>query len=481
MGFRTILTITGVLLATLGLAMLVPAMVDAVAGNDDWRVFFACSMITCLIGAGLWASSSGHVEPLSLRQAFLMTTLIWVVMTLFSAIPFMWSDLHTSFTDAVFESMSGFTTTGSTVFVGLDTMPPGILIWRGILQWLGGLGMVVMSIAVLPMLSVGGMQMFKAEAFETPDKILPRAANIAGGMVAIYSLLTLACALLYWMAGMSLFDAVVHAMTTLATGGYSTRDSSLGAYESHAIEYIAVVFMILGATPFALFLAAVGGQAWRLIKDSQVRAFLGLIALGTAIAFWLQTSANLHHGEEAFRHAIFSVVSVMTGTGFGNADYNAWGPAAVTLFFILTFMGGCTGSTSCGIKIFRFQVLAKDLVQHISRVLMPSRVYVKRFNGMPLTDDVSRSVQSFVFLYVVCFLIEAVLLGLAGLDPVTALSGAATTISNVGPGLGPIIGPAGNFSSLNDFVKWVMTVSMLVGRLEVLVVLVLLSPRFWRG
>ncbi|MCB1518249.1 MAG: TrkH family potassium uptake protein [Hyphomicrobiaceae bacterium] len=481
MGFRTILTIIGALLATLGVTMLIPAMIDALAGNDDWRVFFACSLITTLFGAGLWASSSGHVEPLSLRQAFLLTTLVWIVLTLFSALPFMWSDLHASFTDAVFESISGFTTTGSTVLVGLDNMPPGILMWRAILQWLGGLGIVVMSIAVLPMLSVGGMQMFKAEAFETPDKILPRAANIAGGMVAIYSILTLVCALLYWMSGMSLFDAVAHSMTTLATGGYSTKDASLGAYESHAIEYIAVVFMILGATPFALFLAATAGQVSRLWKDSQLRAFLGLIALGTALAFWMQTSANLHHGEEAFRHAIFSVVSVMTGTGFGNADYNAWGPAPVALFFILTFLGGCTGSTSCGIKVFRFQVLAKDLAQHVSRVLMPSRVYIKRFNGMPLTDDVSRSVQAFVFLYIVCFLIEAVLLGLAGLDPVTALSGAATTISNVGPGLGPIIGPAGNFAPLSDFVKWVMSVSMLVGRLEVLVVLVLLSPRFWRG
>lgn len=480
MGFRTILTIIGMLVATLGLTMLIPAAVDALVGHPDWQVFLASSLVTTLFGAGLWASSSGKVEPLTLRQAFLLTTLVWIVLTIFGALPIYWSGLGISLTDSLFESMSGITTTGATVLVGLDGLPPGILMWRSILQWLGGLGIVVMAIAVLPMLSVGGMQMFKAEAFDTPDKILPRAAHIASGMVAIYSIFTLVCASLYWMAGMELFDAVVHAMSTVATGGFSSKDGSLAAFDSQAIEYIAIVFMLLGATPFALFLAAAGGQVWRLTRDSQVRTFFLMVALATAIAYYIQTSTNLYFGEEAFRHALFSVTSVMTGTGFGNTDYGVWGAGASVLFFVLMFIGGCTGSTSCGMKVFRFQILAKDLIEHISQVLTPSRVYVKRFNGVPLTNSVSRSVQSFVFMYLVSFFAIAILLGFAGLDPVTALSGAATTLSNVGPGLGDIIGPSGNFSSLSDFVKWIMTASMLLGRLEILVILVLLSPRFWR-
>lgn len=481
MEFRTILSIVGALTATLGLAMLLPALADAMAGNANWTVFVASALVTSFAGAGLWASSTGGVPTLNLRQAFLLTTLIWVVLTLFGALPFWLSDMHLSPTDALFESMSGITTTGATVIVGLDTAPPGILLWRALLQWIGGLGIVVMAIAVLPMLQVGGMQMFQAEAFETPDKILPRAAQIAGGMVLIYTLLTLSCAFFYWVFGMLPFDAVVHAMTTVATGGFSSRDGSIESYHSAAIDYVAVVFMLLGALPFALYLGALGGDIGRLFRDSQVRAFLVVVAVVTAAMTFLQIKINIYHGEEAFRHALFSVVSVITGTGYATVDYGAWGPFALTVFFILTFVGGCTGSTSCGIKIFRFQVLARDLYQHVHLMLMPHRVHVKRYNGRPLPDSVSASVQSFVFLYVLSFLLLAVLLSLTGLDPVTALSASATAISNVGPGLGDIIGPAGNFSTLPDISKWLLTAGMLVGRLEILIVLVLFTPRFWGG
>lgn len=481
MEFRTILSITGVVSATLGLFMLLPALADVVAGNDDWAVFLASALVTTLVGTGLWATSSGGVPELSLKQAFLLTAMIWVVLTLFGALPFMFSNMGLSFTDALFESMSGITTTGATVIVGLDNAPPGILLWRGLLQWFGGLGIVVMAIAVLPMLQVGGMQMFQAEAFETPDKILPRAAQIAGGMVMIYSIFTVICALAYWAFGMDLFDATVHAMTTVATGGFSSRDGSIESYHSAAIDYVAVTFMILGALPFALYLGAIQGQVGRLFRDSQVRVFLVLVLAVTLAMTAVQISANIYHGEEAFRHALFSVVSVMTGTGYATVDYGAWGPFALTTFFILTFVGGCTGSTSCGIKVFRFQVLARDLYQHVRQMLFPHMVHVKRYNGRPMPDSVSASVQSFVFLYVLSFLALAVALSLTGLDPVTALSASATAISNVGPGLGDIIGPAGNFSSLPDISKWLLTAGMLIGRLEILIILVLFTPRFWRS
>ncbi len=405
MGSRTLLTIIGALVASLGLAMLLPAIADASVGDENWRVFLGASLVTTLSGAGLWAASSGRIEALTHRQAFLLTTLIWTVLTFFSSLPFYWSDMGLSYTDAMFEAMSGITTTGATIMTGLDSAPPGVLLWRSLLQWFGGLGIVVMAIAVLPTLQVGGMQMFKAEAFETPDKILPRAAQIAGGMTTVYIGLTLLCGATYWYFGMSAFDALSHAMTTVATGGFSTRDGSIESFHSTAIDYTSVVFMISGAIPFALYLGALQYGRWRqLFMDSQVRTFLLLVFCVTLIMTLIQININIYHGEEAFRHALFSVVSVMTGTGFATIDYGLWGPFAIGIFFILTFVGGCTGSTSCGIKIFRFQVLARDLSQHVRQILTPSRVYVKRYNGAPLPDNVSVSVQSFVFLYIVSFL-----------------------------------------------------------------------------
>lgn len=482
MELRPLLIVIGALTAILGFAMLLPALADWMAGNDDWRVFVTTSLITMAVGAGLWAASSGRTQPLDLKQAFLLTTLIWVVLTLFGALPLYMSNLNLTITDALFESMSGITTTGATVIIGLDSAPPGVLLWRGLLQWFGGLGIVVMAIAVLPMLQVGGMQMFKAEAFETPDKILPRAAQIAGGMVSIYVFLTAVCGAAYWFFGMDLFDAVVHSMTTVATGGFSTRDGSIESFNSIAVDYVAIIFMILGAVPFALYLGAVRGGRWSsLLRDSQVRTFLILVFVVSIAMMALQMRIGVYSGEEAFRHGLFSVTSVITGTGYATVDYGAWGSFGLTTFFILTFVGGCTGSTSCGIKVFRFQVLARDMAQHVRQILFPHMVYVKRFNGRPLPDSVSASVQSFVFLYFVAFIVLAIGLSLTGLDPVTALSGAATAISNVGPGLGDIIGPSGNFAPLPDISKWLLIAGMLVGRLEILIILVLFTPSFWQS
>lgn len=481
MDFRTIFSAVGALTAALGIAMLLPAFADLVVGHPDWQVFLVSSLITTIFGAGLWASSTGSRSELNLRQAFLMTVTIWVVLTIFGALPLYMSDLGLSFTEAMFEAMSGITTTGATVITTLDSSPPGILLWRGLLQWFGGLGVVVMAIAVLPMLRVGGMQMFKAEAFETPDKILPAAAQIASAMILIYCTLTFACAVAYWLAGMSTFDAVVHALSTVATGGFSTRDASLAAFEQPAIHYVSVVFMLLGALPFVLYIGVLQGSFVQLFRDSQVRLFLYLVGIATIIVTLVQLVSDIADGEEAFRHGLFSVVSVITGSGFGIADFSDWGPLAVSLFFVIMFIGGCTGSTSCGIKIFRFQVLGRDLYQHIRQIVFPSIVYVKRYNGRPLPDSVSTSVQSFVFIYFSSFLILAVLLSLSGLEPLDALGSAATAISNVGPALSPELGPAGNFAGLSDASKWLMTIGMLVGRLEVMMILVLFTPRFWRG
>ncbi|HUV32264.1 MAG TPA: TrkH family potassium uptake protein, partial [Devosiaceae bacterium] len=357
MELRPVLMIIGALTAALGVSMFLPAIADGLSGNSDWIVFVAAGLFTTLAGAGAWAASTGGARTLSTRQAFLLTAAIWIVLSFFGALPLFWSGLGLSFTDALFESVSGLTTTGATVITRLDTSPPGLLLWRGLLQWFGGLGIVVMAIAVLPMLQVGGMQMFRAEAFDTPEKILPRAAQIASGMTSIYLVLTGFCVASYWAAGMNLFDAAVHGMTTVATGGFSTRNGSIESYHSTAIDYIAVVFMILGSLPFLLYLQLIRGNPWSLLRDSQVRTFLAFLLVAAALIVGVQVLGAHHTGEEAVRHAIFSVTSVMTGTGYATIDYGSWGPFSVAVFFIITFMGGCASSTSCGIKTFRLQVL----------------------------------------------------------------------------------------------------------------------------
>lgn len=476
---RPISLVVGLLLTTLGCAMIFPAIVDFAANNDDWEVFAASSAITIVIGAGLFTGARGTATELSTRQAFIMTNLAWLSLGFFGALPYFWSGVTASFTDAFFESISGLTTTGSTVITGLDTAPPGILLWRGIQQWLGGLGIIVMAVAVLPMLQVGGMQLFKIEAFDTAEKIMPRATQISGSLTLVFIVITLACALAYLAAGMSPTDAIIHAMTTVATGGFSTKDGSIGYFNSDAIEIIAVAFMVLGSIPFILFVQAVRGKPWQIWRNSQVQVFLATLAVLVIIAWYLNPNKSSY--ETGFLKALFNVTSIMTGTGYATTDYSAWSPAANAFFFAIMFIGGCAGSTSCGIKIFRFQVAYETIRQHINRVFYPNGIFVMRFNGQTLSDSVSVAVMNFLAIYVMLFAVFAILLNLTGLDFITSLSAAGTSISNVGPGLGETVGPASTFKEINDPAKWIMSAAMLVGRLELFTVLVLFVPRFWRG
>lgn len=478
---RPIGLVVGVLLTILGATMLLPALVDFAFDHEDWKVFMFTSMVTISTGLFLFLSNRGHGGSLTTRQAFVMTVMVWLVLSTFGALPLYWSGVAGSFTNAFFESISGITTTGATVLVGLDGMPPGILLWRGILQWLGGLGIIVMAVAVLPMLQIGGMQLFKAEAFDTPEKILPRARQISGFLTLIFLNLTALCMLAYLLAGMSLLDASVHAMTTVATGGFSTRDASLGWFDSAAIDMIAGTFMIIGSLPFLLYVQALQGSLKPLWRDSQVRVFLGLLAIFIITAWLIQHTNGVRSGLEGLRYAFINVISVMTGAGYSTTGYDTWSPAAFALFFFMTFIGGCAGSTSCGMKIFRVQVLAQTVRQHIAAILYPHGVFIAKFNGRRITDDVTSAVMSFFFLYMATFAVSAIALSIVGLDNVTALSGAATAIANVGPGLGPVIGPNGSFASLNDAAKWILAITMLVGRLELFTVLVMLSRRFWRS
>lgn len=480
MDLRPTLFVIGIFLSILSISMILPMLADLYFGYSDWKVFFFCIIVTAFFGGSLILSNTGVNFNMNVRQVFMFTTLSWLALVIFAALPFYFSELKMDFTNAFFESMSGITTTGATVIVGLDDAPPGILLWRAILQWLGGIGIVLMAMSVMPFLSVGGMQIFKTELSES-EKALPRTAQLASSIGMIYFVLTIICALCYIMAGMSIFDAVAHAMTTIATGGFSTTDTSFAAHDTVWNEVVAIVFMLCGSIPFVLYLKAIRGNLSAFIRDSQVRWFFAIVSISIATMI-----AYLHFQQdfgffEATRKSFFNVISIITGTGYVNGDFALWGGFAVSLLFFLMVVGGCAGSTSCGIKIFRFQVLYAILDVQIKKLLHPHGVFIPHYNGKPLPNDVPISVMGFFFVFALSFGLLAIALSYLGLDFLTAMSGAATSIANVGPGLGDIIGPTGTFEPLPDSAKWLMSLGMLLGRLELFTVLVMLSPNFWRG
>ena len=477
---RPVLFVVGILLVTLSLAMALPAIADAVSGDRHWQVFLVASVFTLFIGTCLVLGNRGRDMQLTVRQAFVLTTVSWVVVAAFAALPFAFSDLELSYSDAYFEAMSGLTTTGSTVIRGLDDAPAGILLWRALLQWMGGIGIIVTAIAILPMLRVGGMQLFHTESSDSSEKVLPRAAQLAGAIGVIYLLLTFSNGLAYWAAGMTPFEAVCHSMTTIATGGFSTSDNSLGHFQNDAIEGIATVYMVLGSLPFVLYLQAARGGWGALLRDTQVRWFFGLVLFALlSLAGW-QMASNNATVTDAFREAAFNGISILTGTGYSTTDFSAWGTFALPVFTLLMFIGGCTGATTGGVKVFRIQVLALTSLMQIRQLIQPHGVFLSKFNGRPIPESVPPAVMGFFFLFVVIFGLIAMGLALMGLDYVTSVSGAATAIANVGPGLGPIIGPAGSFQPLPEPAKWLLSAAMLLGRLELFTVLVLFVPRFWR-
>ncbi|WP_230532076.1 TrkH family potassium uptake protein [Microvirga roseola] len=481
---RPVFYITGGMLIALSAAMLLPVAVDLIDGDPDWKAFLIASIITFACGAVLMRTTRCRLSGgLTVRQAFLLTPVAWTTVALFGAIPLYISDyaqLRDSFTNAFFEAMSGLTTTGATVIVGLDTAPQGILLWRALLQWLGGIGIIGVAIAILPALGVGGMQLFRTESSDRSEKVMPRVREIAAGIFLIYLGLTVLCGLAYWLVAMTPFEALAHALTTVSTAGFSTSDASLGHWDSAALHWIATLFMLSGAVPFVLYLRLTQGQHDAL-RDSQVWFLAGLLAVViVAVATWL-TLAGGHGVADALRLAAFNVVSVVTTTGYATADYTLWGNVMVGLFFGLMFVGGCTGSTTGGMKIFRFQVMIRMLHSHFLRLLYPRGVFPRVYAGRVLPDDVIGSVVVFFSLYFICYSALTVAMMAFNLDFLTSASAAVAVLSNVGPGLGPTIGPAGNFATLPDASKWLLCFGMLLGRLELFSVLILFLPQFWRG
>jgi trk system potassium uptake protein TrkH len=480
MDLRPVGYVIGLLVAALGATMAVPLAADLIAGNEDWTVFFEAGVVTTLFGSLLaLACANARREGLTLQQTFLLTTSVWVAMPLFGSIPFLLGAPQATVTDAMFEAMSGFTTTGSTVFVGLDDMPEGILLWRSMLQWFGGIGIIVVAMAFLPELRVGGMQIFRSEAFETMGKVLPRAAEIAGRISTIYVVLTIACGFAYYAAGMTFFDSLNFALTTMSTGGFANYDASMGVYQG-APEYVASVFMVLASLPFVRYVQLVAGSARPLFLDVQVRAFLWVLGTTTLVLTLYLVVVFGDLPEHAFREALFNATSIATGTGYASVDYQLWGAFPMVVIFFVGLVGGCAGSTCCSVKIFRYQILLSAIGAQIRKIHSPHGVFLPRFDGRPVPEEVLSSVMAFFVLFTLSIGITSVLLAMTGLDLVTSITGAATALANIGPGLGPIIGPAGNFAPLNDTAKWILTFAMLIGRLELLVVLVLFTASFWR-
>ncbi len=473
--------VIGLLVAVMGLTMIAPLLLDLAEGRGQWPVFLESALITILSGGLIaLACANGKREGLSIQQIFLLTTGVWLILPIFGAIPFVLGATDARIVDAVFEAMSGMTTTGSTVFSGLDGLPKGLLLWRGMLQWMGGIGIVVVAMVFLPELRVGGMQLFKSEAFDTLGKILPRAGQIATQISFIYVWLTLACALSYLALGMTVFDATTHALTTVSTGGFANYDASFGVF-SGPVEYVASIFMILAALPFVRYVQLINGQPMALHRDPQVRGFLWTVAVVVLLIFATVQSFFPNEMEQSWREALFNVVSIMTGTGYSSVDYMQWGSFAVAIFFFAGLIGGCAGSTTCSVKIFRYQLLFASIRAQLRRIRSPHGIFVPRYDGRPVGTDILASVITFFMFFVLTMGLIAVALSMTGLDFVTSISGAATALANIGPGLGDTIGPAGNFSTLNDTAKWILTAAMLIGRLELMAVYVIFTVKFWRA
>ena len=478
---RTVFFAIGILLIILGLFMLIPFIIQWLHDEKN-GTFLSSSSITIFIGILLVLSNQEESKRLNLQQAFLLTTLSWSSIAIFGCLPFLLSNLNLSFVDAFFESMSGITTTGSTIIVDLDNAPKGILMWRAILQWLGGIGIIVMAITILPLLNIGGMQLFRMESSDTTEKILPKTREVTLIISTIYFALTFVCGISYWFFGMNIFDSVAHSMTTIATGGFSTYSSSIGHFQSPKIEIIATIFIILGSLPFIAYLKFIKGNKKIFLQDVQIRGLIYILIISVLLMFlYLLFSNNEYSFLENLRISTFNVVSILSGTGYVTSDFSLWGKFPLIFFLFLMFIGGCAGSTTCGIKIFRFQILGHFMLNQIKKLVYPRGIFFMKYNNEKIINTFIYSIMTFVFLYFFIFFILATILSLNGLDFVTSISGAASAISNVGPGLGDVIGPSGNYYDLPNFSKLSLSLGMLLGRLELFAVLVLFFPAFWKN
>tara|TARA_B100000700_G_scaffold206977_1_gene227488 strand:- start:128 stop:1576 length:1449 start_codon:yes stop_codon:yes gene_type:complete len=477
--YKTVFYTLGLLQIILGVFMLIPIISQLVFDQFN-STFLVSSIITIIFGSLFAISNLSHEKKISLQGAFILTALAWISIATFGSLPFYFSVLNLSFTDSFFESMSGITTTGSTIITNLNAVPKGILLWRALLQWLGGIGIIIMAITLMPIMNVGGMQLFKISSIDTSEKILPKSKQISLRLILIYSILTVSCGFFYKIFGMNYFDSLTHSMTTLATGGFSNYNESIGFFNNRYIEVTSMIFILSGSIPFIAYIKFLSGNKNIFIKDSQIKAFLKIIAISIII---MLIYLILFQGKSFSSNIVdisFNIISILTGTGYVTTNFDDWGNFPLIFFLFLMFIGGCAGSTACGIKIFRFQLLMHFISIQLKKIIYPRGIFIIKYDGKNIDDKFISSVISFIFLYITIFFVITLLLSSTGLDFLTSVSAAATSISNVGPGLGEIIGPNGNFSELSIFSKWILCTGMILGRLELFAILILFLPSFWR-
>ena len=477
--YKTVFFTLGLLQIILGLSMIIPILAQLIYEETD-AGFISSGIISIVFGMLFFLSNLDHDKKINLQQAFLLTSLSWLSIAIFGSLPFVFSELNLKIVDAFFESMSGITTTGSTIITNLNETPKGILLWRAMLQWLGGIGIIVMAITLMPVMNVGGMQLFKISSNDNAEKILPRTKEISLRLILIYIALTFICAVIYKILGMNTFDSVTHSMTTIATGGFSNYNDSIGHFNNSLIEITSLIFIISGSIPFIVYLKFLNGEKKVFFTDTQIKSFLKIIIFSILILFIYIVLKNRSFTETSLLSVTFNVISILTGTGYVTDDFSSWGNFPLIFFLILMFIGGCAGSTACGIKIFRVQILTQFFSNQIKKIIYPHGIFNLKYENKNIDNKFMSSIISFIYLYVIIFFITTALLSITGLDFITSISAAATAISNVGPGLGETIGPNGNFSELQDSSKWILSFAMILGRLELFAVLVLFIPSFWR-
>ena len=477
--YKTVFFTLGLLQIILGLSMIIPILIQILYDETD-SGFIGSGIISIIFGMLFYLSNLDHDKKINIQQAFVLTALSWLSIAIFGSLPFIFSDINLSVTDAFFESMSGITTTGSTIINNLNDTPKGILFWRAMLQWLGGIGIIVMAITLMPIMNVGGMQLFKISSNDKNEKILPKTKEISIRLIYIYLSLTFTCSVIYKLCGMSFFDSFTHAMTTIATGGFSNYNESIGYFNNIYIELTSIIFILSGSIPFLTYLKFINGDRNILFSDTQIKSFFKIILFSIAILFFYLVIVNRSFTDISLMSVSFNVISILTGTGYVTENFSNWGNFPLLFFLILMFIGGCAGSTTCGIKIFRVQILYQFFSNQIKKIIFPHGIFNTKYEKQNIDEKFMSSVITFIYLYILIFFISTALLSLTGLDFVTSISAAATSISNVGPGLGDLIGPNGNFSSLSDYSKWILSLTMILGRLELFAILVLFLPSFWR-
>ena len=449
-------------------------------GDQDWPALLMSAGITLVVGGTTWLITRDQRDKeMRRRDGYLVVTLSWILISLFGSLPYVLSGAISTYPDAFFEAMSGFTTTGATILTDIEVVPKGILFWRSLTQWIGGMGIIVLAVAILPILGIGGMQLFQSEAPGiTPDKLKPRIRDTAKRLWIIYLSLTLIETVLLWIGGMSFYDSINHGLTTMATGGFSPKNASIAHYDSAYIQYVMTIFMFLAGTSFTLTYFMLKGNFRKAWQNEEFRNYLWftvIVIIVTTVGIFISTENN---AEESFRYAAFQVISVISTTGYITADYTAWMPLLTVIFFLLMFTGGSAGSTSGGVKIVRHTILLKNSLLEMKRQIHPSAVIPVRYNGNAVTQDIAFNVLAFFIIYITVFALGSAIMSLSGVDFMTAVGAVATSLGNIGPGIGTV-GPVDNFAHLTPFAKWFLSFLMMLGRLELFTVLMLFTPYYW--